>query len=114
MVFSSAGLSRLNRFSGEFPILLATFLTKTLFSALAIPGVVLVAIYLLWAVLRVFFGPRKHEKEKKIPDLTLREWVILLPLAALILFIGLWPEFLLAKLWKPAETFLKLSQRIQM
>ncbi|MFH0799557.1 MAG: NADH-quinone oxidoreductase subunit M [Pseudomonadota bacterium] len=114
MVLSSMGLPGLNNFAGEFLVLLGSFQTRTVFSAIAILGVILVAIYMLWAVARVFFGPLKNEEERRMPDLCAREYATLVPLIALIIMIGVWPEFLLTKIWRPAQVFVKLSKRVEM
>lgn len=114
MCLSSMGLPGLNNFAGEFLTLLGSFQTRTVYTAVALPGVVLVAVYLLWAVARVFFGPLKHEDERHMPDLKVREYVVLLPLVILIIMIGVWPELLLKKIWSSSDAFVKLSKRIEM
>lgn len=114
MGLSSIGLPGLNNFAGEFLILLGAFQTRTVFAAVSILGVVLGAVYVLWAVARVFFGPLKHEEERKLPDLSVREVVVLLPLAALIVLIGVWPQSLLTKAHRSAAAFVSLSKRVEM
>lgn len=114
MTFSSVGLPGLNNFVGELLILLGSFQTRTVYSAIAISGVVLGAVYMLWAVMRVFFGPLKHEEERRLRDLIPREYVVLIPLVILIVAIGVWPEGLLSKVWNSADVFVKLSKRVEM
>jgi len=87
---SSVALPGLNGFVGEFPILLGSFQTVRWAAVLATFGVVLAAIYLLWAYQRMFHGPVEGRAEG-IPDLTRREIAVVAPLAALMLFIGLYP-----------------------
>src|SRR5205814_905207 len=67
-VLSSVGLPGLNGFVGEFLILAGTFKTQPRAAVLAATGVILAAIYLLWLVQRVFFGPVTKEENKSIPD----------------------------------------------
>lgn len=114
MALSSIGLPGLNNFPGEFLILLGSFQTRTLWAAAAIAGVVLSAVSMLWATGRVFFGSLKHEEERRLPDLSLREGVVLLPIIALVILIGVWPQGLLAKVWKPADAFIALAKRVEM
>jgi NADH-quinone oxidoreductase subunit M len=111
LTLSSIGLPGLNGFVGEFMILLGTFnrafacvplesgwILKT-FSILSVFGVVLGAWYMLWMVQRVFYGPLKEPKDddhhEEIRDMNFREIFSLLPLVALILWIGLYPKFFL-------------------
>ncbi|MCB9513827.1 MAG: NADH-quinone oxidoreductase subunit M [Candidatus Latescibacteria bacterium] len=89
---ASIGLPGLNGFVGEFLILLGTFKVSIPFAAVAATGVILGAVYMLWMVQRVFFGPVKHEENRGLRDLLPREWLLLLPLAALMLWIGLYPR----------------------
>ena len=114
MALSSMGLPGLNNFPGEFLVLLGSFQTRTVFSAIAISGVVLGAAYLLWAVARVFFGPLKHEEERRLSDLLPREYAVLLPIAALSVVIGVWPQGLLGKIWRSSDAFIALSRRVEM
>ncbi len=91
-VFASAGLPGLNGFIGEFKILLGSYLRFPLAAVLAASGVILAAIYLLWAYERVFTGPIKHKENEKLLDLDKREILIMAPLVVLILFLGLYPK----------------------
>jgi NADH-quinone oxidoreductase subunit M len=66
---------------------------------LAVFGMVLGAWYMLWLVQRVFFGPLREEThsdhDHPIQDLSLREVVALVPLAVLVFWIGICPQFFL-------------------
>ena len=104
--FASIGLPGLNGFVGEFLILLGVFKTSKLFAALAATGVILGAVYMLWMVQRVFFGPITHEENRGLRDLLPREWIILLPLAALMLWIGLYPKPFLSRIETSVEALL--------
>ena len=66
MAFASIGLPGLNGFVGEFKILLGSYLTLPVFAIVAAFGVVLAAIYLLWAYERMFTGP-DHEGGERRP-----------------------------------------------
>jgi len=107
---SSIGLPGLNGFVGEFLVLLGTFganadrflatndLNAMLPVLIAVTGVVLSAVYMLTLYLRVFYGPIRHEVNRKLPDLSLREWSIMLPLIALMVGIGVRPSPLLNRI----------------
>ena len=92
MAFASAGLPGLNGFIGEFKILLGSYLRFPAAAVLAATGVILAAIYLLWAYERVFTGPIVHKENEKLLDLNLREVLIVAPLVVLILFLGVYPK----------------------
>jgi NADH-quinone oxidoreductase subunit M len=89
---SSIGLPGLNGFVGEFLILVGTFRVNALHAVLATSGIILAAVYMLWMVQRVLFGPVRHEANLKLGDLTPREYATLLPLLLLIVWIGLYPQ----------------------
>lgn len=103
MVFSvlaSAGLPGLNGFVGEFLILLGSFASPVIgypvLIALATTGVILAAVYLLWFLYRIFFGPVKGEANATMSDLNFREVGLLIPLAILMFLMGFWPRPFLA------------------
>ncbi len=89
---SSLALPGLNGFVGEFPILLGTFQTSPVAGTLAAFGVVLAALYLLWAYQRMFHGPLEGEANTSTTDLRPREISVLAPLLVLIVGIGLYPQ----------------------
>src|SRR5918994_167607 len=91
--FASAGLPGLNGFVGEFLVIVGTFAVSTWFGALAATAVVLAAIYLLWSYQRMAFGPARDE-HRTLPDMSLREAVVLAPVLALLLVFGLVPKLL--------------------
>lgn len=93
--FASIGLPGLNGFVGEFLVLIGSYATLPVFAIIAAAGVILAAIYLLWAYERVFTGPVTDEANENVRDLNLREILILVPLAALILLLGVYPKFAL-------------------
>jgi NADH-quinone oxidoreductase subunit M len=95
VMFSSMGLPGLNGFVGEFLILLGAWAANPAYTIFAALGVILAAIYLLWAYQRAMQGPVTNAKNKQLPDLGTRELVLLLALVALIVLIGVAPNLLL-------------------
>ena len=114
-VFSSVALPGLNGFVSEFLVLLGTFVSGhsvaghpvygNLGPAYAIPattGVILGAVYLLYWAGRVVFGPLKEpahdaahgdsHEHHVVKDLSLREWCVLAPMAAAIIYMGIYPQ----------------------
>jgi NADH-quinone oxidoreductase subunit M len=51
-------------------------------------GVILSACYMLWLYQRLFFGPASEDLTHHMPDLNIREYVIIVPLIALMLWMG--------------------------
>jgi NADH-quinone oxidoreductase subunit M len=100
-MLSSAGLPLLNGFVGEFTILQGAFETNRAWAALAVPGVVLGAAYLLWLYQRTMLGTVTNPANEKLSDLTLREWVVFAPLIAWAIWIGVYPKPYFEILEKP-------------
>jgi NADH-quinone oxidoreductase subunit M len=106
MSFASIGLPGLNGFVGEFMVLMGSFPSLPVFTAIAAFGVVLAAIYLLWAYERVFTGVPDREENRRLPDLTVGEMAMLAPLVALVLLLGLYPKVLLDRIEPSTEAIL--------
>jgi len=106
MIFASIGLPGLNGFVGEFLVLIGSYTTLPVLAIIAASGVILAAIYLLWAYERVFTGLPEKEENKALKDLTPREISLLTPLVALVLVIGLYPNILLDKIAPSTEAVL--------
>jgi NADH-quinone oxidoreductase subunit M len=96
VTLSSIGLPGLNGFIGEFLILAGSWSALPEAVVAGGLGIVLGAVYMLWMVQRVFWGPITHEVNRVLPDLTFREGVVMLPLVTLIVWIGVYPNFFLA------------------
>jgi NADH-quinone oxidoreductase subunit M len=95
LVFStlaSVGLPGLNGFVGEFLILVGAYRAVGWWAAAAALGVVFAAVYLLKMLIETLWGPLDREENRALSDLGGREIVILVPLAALMLAIGVAPE----------------------
>lgn len=85
---SSLGLPPLVNWVGEFLVLVGTWQVNRWWATLAALGVVLAAVYLLWMYQRVVFGQVTKEVNRTLPDTTRRELAILIPLAVMIVFLG--------------------------
>ena len=90
-LLASIGLPGLNGFVGEFLILIGTFVTHRWWAVVATGGVVLAAIYMLWAYQQAFH----HEPDAAnadTPDISWRDGAIVAPLVILIVFLGVYPK----------------------
>jgi NADH-quinone oxidoreductase subunit M len=92
--FASIGLPGLNGFVGEFMILMGSYPTFKVLTSVAAFGVVLAAIYMLWAYQRMFNGQLDNDENAVLSDLNSKELVAVGPLLALMLFIGIYPSFI--------------------
>jgi NADH-quinone oxidoreductase subunit M len=102
VMLSSVGLPGLNGFAGEYLILLGSFLTRRWWTVVAVTGVILAAVYLLWAYQRVFHG-EPDEDNADTPDLTWKEGLVMAPLLGLIVFLGVYPKPVLDRIEPAVE-----------
>jgi NADH-quinone oxidoreductase subunit M len=106
-MFSSAGLPLLNGFIGEFTILQGVYAADRIWAALAASGIVLGAAYLLWLYQRTMLGEVTNDKNRLLPDLNLREWVVFMPLIVLCFWIGIYPKPYFDILQKPTAALVE-------
>jgi len=109
-MLSSVGLPGLNGFVGEFLILSGSFKTHPRAAVIATTGVILAAIYLLWLVQRVFFGPITNEENRFIPDIAWNEVAAMVPLIVLMVWIGVYPNTFLRKMTPSVQQLLTTVQ----
>ncbi len=93
-LFASLGLPGLNGFVGEFLIFKGVFALKPWAAALATPGLLVTAVFLLKILQRVFSGPL-NEKWAGFAELTPREQMIVAPAVALMFVLGVFPQLFL-------------------
>jgi len=107
---ASLGLPGLNNFVGEILILIGAFGKWPWVSGIGFAGLVLTVIYILWFVQSTLFGETRNPqiKERHLEDITAREAAILMPLAAAVLFIGLYPGPLLTLFREPIQGLMAL------
>ncbi len=91
VMLSSVGLPGLNGFVGEFLVLVGAFVAHRWWAVAAAAGVVLAAVYLLWAYQRVFHGPASGANAE-MADLGWREMLLMAPFVAAIVFMGVYPK----------------------
>src|SRR3954464_245885 len=95
---SSIGLPGTNGFVGEFLVLLGSFRTYPVLTIIATNGVIFAAVYLLWAIQRILFNPVDKQENTHIPDLNRREVALLVPLFAVIIWLGVYPAPVLRRM----------------
>jgi len=97
VMLSSIGVPGLNGFVGEFLILIGSFENARWWVVVGTTGVILAALYLLWAYQRVFHG-EVDEANASFPELTPREGMLLLTFIAAIVFTGVYPKPMLDRI----------------
>ncbi len=97
VMLSSIGVPGLNGFAGEFLILIGSFQSARWWTIVAATGVILAALYLLWAYQRVFHG-EPDEANSTFAEMTLREGALILAFIGLIAFTGLYPKPMLERI----------------
>jgi NADH-quinone oxidoreductase subunit M len=108
---SSIGLPLLNGFVGEFLILSGTFLANKAWAAFAASGVILSAVYLLWAYQRVVFGTVTKEKNASLADADARERGILAAVCVVILLMGVASPLITTRTEASMQHVMKLMER---
>ena len=103
VTLSSIALPGMNGFVGEFLILIGSFRWSPRLTAFAATGVILSAVYMLWMFQRVNYGPVTNEKNRSMPDLTPREWALMVPTIAMAIVMGVVPGFFMRPM-EPAVT----------
>ena len=102
---SSIGLPGLNGFIGEFLVLIGSFEPFPFFTIAATTGVIFAAAYLLWAIQRILFNPLDKKENEHIPDLNRRELLLMAPLVAVIIWLGVYPAPVLKRMETAAQAF---------
>jgi NADH-quinone oxidoreductase subunit M len=108
--FASIGLPLLNNFVGEFLVLQGTALANFTWAIYAAIGVILSACYMLWMYQRVFYGEAGEEVRHHIPDLKPREWAAVLPLVAMMVWMGVYSQSFLPPVSKATARVLEQTQ----
>ena len=106
VTLASIGLPGLNGFVGEFLILLGAFRWNPRMAAFAATGVILSATYMLWMFQRVNYGPIANEKNARLADLPPREWLVIVPIVALAILMGVLPNLFLRPIGPSVERML--------
>ena len=92
-MFSSLGLPGLNGFIGEFLIFKGSFALATVASSVAVIGLLVTAVVFLRAIQLIVSGPLA-DSCKSLPDLTLNEKLVIVPITLLMVAIGVMPQFM--------------------
>jgi NADH-quinone oxidoreductase subunit M len=100
ITLASVALPGTNGFVGEFLILVGAYKgefspSAQYYTAIAATGVILSAVYMLWMFQRVNYGPLTNPKNRGLRDLSPREWVVIAPICAMAIVMGVVPGLFL-------------------
>jgi NADH-quinone oxidoreductase subunit M len=93
---ASIGLPGTSGFVGEFLSLAGIYQVSSWVALVCTTGIILGAAYMLYLYRRVAFGEQKNADAAAMPDLNRREWFLMAPIAAVVLWMGVYPESFLA------------------
>ena len=91
---ATLALPGLASFISEFLVLIGTFTRFPVFAVISTVALVLSAVYILWLYQRMMTGPVTHGNEK-LTDLRSRELVVVAPLVAALIALGVYPAIAL-------------------
>jgi NADH-quinone oxidoreductase subunit M len=110
---ASVGLPGTANFVGEFLALVGSYKANSWVAAVATTGIILGAAYMLWLYRRVAFGTSNNPDAAAMLDLSPREWLIMAPIAAGVLWMGVYPESFLAPMRADVQYLLVRIARAQ-
>ncbi|MET0240458.1 MAG: NADH-quinone oxidoreductase subunit M [Sphingobium sp.] len=93
---ASVGLPGTSNFVGELLALMGVYQASSWVALVATTGIILGAAYMLYLYRRVAYGPLDKADVAAMPDLTAREILLLAPIAAAVLWMGVYPESFIA------------------
>lgn len=102
---SSLGLPGLNGFVSEFLVVRGAWPVFTLFTALSMLGLLFTGAYILKGISKTLHGPLNEKWKGHLTDINRRELLVLAPLVVLMLWLGLWPAWLLNVINQAVVTF---------
>ena len=100
---ASVGLPGTSNFVGEFLALAGIYQINSWVAFVCTTGIILGAAYMLYLYRRVCFGGQVNEDAAAMPDLSRREYLLLAPIAAAVLWMGIYPESFLAPMRSDIE-----------
>ncbi|MFS0736401.1 NADH-quinone oxidoreductase subunit M [Sphingomonas sp. 1P06PA] len=108
---ASVGLPGTSGFVGEFLSLVGAYEANSWVAFVATTGIILGAAYMLYLYRRVAYGALTKDDVRAMPDLSPREFALLAPIAAVVLWMGVYPESFMAPMRGDIGTLLARIER---
>jgi len=110
-MLASIGLPTLSNFIGEYLVLQGAAAANFNYAIAAALGVIFSACYMLWLYQRVFFGKASESVTHHVPDLTPREWAAIVPLLAMMVWMGVFPQTFMPAISAQNAAILRQAQK---
>jgi NADH-quinone oxidoreductase subunit M len=110
---ASVGLPGTSGFVGEFLSLVGTYKVSSWAAIVATTGIILGAAYMLYLYWRVCYGKLVHADTAAMKDLSVRELWLLAPIAAAVLWMGVYPESFLRPMRADVGRLLERIERAE-
>jgi len=111
MMMASVGLPLTIGFVGEFLSLIGFYQISHILTILAGTAIIVGAIYMLTAYKKMFFGKITNDKNRKLLDLSVREYVTLIPLTLIVIFLGVYPKPVLEPIDNSVKAIISLMHQ---
>ncbi|HEX7854089.1 MAG TPA: NADH-quinone oxidoreductase subunit M [Sphingobium sp.] len=108
---ASVGLPGTSNFVGELLSLMGVYQASSWVALVCTTGIILGAAYMLYLYRRVAYGPLDKDDVRAMPDLSAREVLLLAPIAAAVLWMGVYPESFLAPMRKDVASIVHRLDR---
>jgi NADH-quinone oxidoreductase subunit M len=108
---ASVGLPGTSNFVGELLSLMGVYQASSWVALVSTTGIILGAAYMLYLYRRVVFGELVKEDVKAMPDLNLREIVMLVPIGLAVLWMGVYPESFLKPMRANVSSVIARTER---
>ena len=108
---ASIGLPGTSGFVGEFLAMMGVYEANSWVGFVAVTGIILGAAYMLYLYRRVAQGTAPNDEVRAMPDLNKRELALLVPIAAVVLWMGVYPESFLAPMRNDVKILLDRIER---
>ena len=109
---AAVGLPGTSGFVGEFLAMMGTYQVSTWGAIFATTGIILGAGYMLWLYWRIAYGVARTPEAAAMTDLDRREWALLAPIAAVVLWMGIYPESFMAPMRQDVGRVLDRLERV--
>jgi NADH-quinone oxidoreductase subunit M len=110
---AAVGLPGTSGFVGEFLAMMGTYEVSTWGAIFATTGIILGAAYMLYLYWRIAYGAARTPEAAAMKDLSVREWGLLAPIAAAVLWMGVYPEPFLAPMRADVGRLLERTARVK-
>jgi NADH-quinone oxidoreductase subunit M len=110
MLMASVGLPLTIGFVGEFLVLLGFYKVSMIGTVFAGTSIIIGAVYMLSLYKKSFFGPVTNPENEKLIDLNGKELMSLVPLVAIVVWLGVYPKPVLAPIDNSVKALLTFME----